>query len=34
VLCLAVTLDRIEARFGAGALRQGLKTGDRETEGE
>jgi DNA polymerase-4 len=31
---LAAALDRIETRFGAGALRRGLKTGDRETEGK
>jgi DNA polymerase-4 len=29
---LAATLDRIEARFGEGALRRGLKGDDRETE--
>ena len=31
---LAATLDRIEARFGADALRRGIKTGIRETEGD
>ena len=30
---LAATLDRIEGRFGADALRRGIKTGIRETEG-
>ncbi len=31
---LAATLDCIEARFGADALRRGIKTGIRETEGD
>jgi DNA polymerase-4 len=31
---LATALDRIEARFGAGALRRGFQCGGRETEGD